>query len=77
MRLLAENVPPHFAATAQAVYGTLGVGATSAVLTIASGWLYGADGAAAFFVMAAICLTALPVALSIRAIAAHSTPPSW
>ncbi|MFM9849210.1 MAG: MFS transporter [Hyphomicrobiaceae bacterium] len=74
MRLLAENVRPHFAATAQAVHGTLGVGITSALLTIASGWLYGAAGPAAFFIMAAICLAALPVALSIRAIAAHPTP---
>jgi PPP family 3-phenylpropionic acid transporter len=76
MRLLAENVPSHFAATAQAVYGTLGVGANSALVTIASGWLYGAVGPAAFFVMAAICLAALPVALSMRAVAARPRQPS-
>ena len=76
MRLLAENVPPQFAATAQAVYGTLGVGATSALLTIASGWLFGAWGSAAFFIMAAICLAALPVALSIPAVVARPRWPS-
>jgi PPP family 3-phenylpropionic acid transporter len=65
MRLLAVCVPPHLAATAQAVYGTLGVGAASAVLTVVSGWLYGTMGAQAFLVMSALCLAALPVAISL------------
>ncbi len=67
MRLLGEHVPPELAATAQAVYGTLGIGAVTAALTIASGWVYGALGAGAFVMMAGVCLAALPVALSIRA----------
>jgi PPP family 3-phenylpropionic acid transporter len=64
------------AATAQAVYGTLGVGAVTAALTIASGWAYGAFGSGAFVMMAGICLAALPVALSIRSVIAPMASPS-
>lgn len=66
MRLLAEHIPHRLAATAQAIYGTLGVGVVTAVMTIASGWLYGSLGAAAFLVAAGISLAALPVAISMR-----------
>jgi PPP family 3-phenylpropionic acid transporter len=68
MRLLGEHVPPQLAATAQAVYGTLGVGVVTAALTIVSGWLYGALGSGAFAIMAGVCLAALPLALSIRSV---------
>ena len=61
MRRLAETVPPHLSATALAVYGA-GIGAASAVLTLLSGWLYGAIEARGFWVMAALCLAALPFA---------------
>jgi PPP family 3-phenylpropionic acid transporter len=66
MRLLGDHIPPSLTATAQAIYGTLGVGAVTAALTIASGWLYGGLGPAAFMVMAGICLAAVPIALSMR-----------
>jgi PPP family 3-phenylpropionic acid transporter len=66
MRLLGEHVPAQLAATAQAIYGTFGVGAVSAALTITSGWAYGVLGSGAFVMMAGICLASLPVALSIR-----------
>jgi PPP family 3-phenylpropionic acid transporter len=74
MRLLGEHVPAHLAATAQAVYGTLGIGAVTAVLTIASGWAYGALGAGAFVMMAGVCLAALPVALSLRSVTTDGKP---
>ncbi len=61
MRVLAAIVPPHLAATAQAVYGTVAVGAASAALTFASGPLYGAFGPAAFWAMAALCAAAVPI----------------
>ena len=48
MRLLAGSVPAQLAATAQAIYGTVGVGAATALLTLASGWLYARLGAHAF-----------------------------
>ena len=66
MRLLALNVPAHLAATAQAVYGTVGVGATTALLTLLSGWLYAGMGPSAFAVMSLLCLLALPVAAGLR-----------
>ena len=61
MRRLAEMVPPHLSATALAVYGA-GIGAASALLTLLSGWLYGAIEAQGFWVMAALCLAAIPLA---------------
>jgi PPP family 3-phenylpropionic acid transporter len=60
------SVPPQLAATAQAVYGTLGIGATSALLTVLSGWLYARMGASAFLVMSGLCLTAVPFSLSLK-----------
>jgi PPP family 3-phenylpropionic acid transporter len=62
MRRLAGIVPARLAATAMALYGTLGIGAATALLTLASGWLYGRVGAAGFWAMAGLCLLALPLA---------------
>ena len=73
MRLLAISVPPHLAATAQALYGTVGIGAATALLTVASGWLYSGLGAQAFLVMSALCIAALPLAFSLTGPAARST----
>ncbi|MGE5269638.1 MAG: MFS transporter [Thiohalocapsa sp.] len=62
MRRLAETVPSHLEATAMALYGIVGIGVATALLTLVSGWLYGAVGARAFWPMAVLCLLALPVA---------------
>jgi MFS transporter, PPP family, 3-phenylpropionic acid transporter len=62
MQRLAESVPPRLAATALTVYGTVGIGAATALLTLASGSLYGAIGPYGFWVMAALTAAALPVA---------------
>ena len=62
MRLIAQVVPPHLAATGQAFYNTVAVGAATALLTLASGPLYAAFGAGGFWVMAALCLLAAPLA---------------
>lgn len=62
MRRLAETVPPRLSATALTLYGTVAIGAVSALMTLVSGWLYGAVGPQVFWVMAALCATALPVA---------------
>jgi PPP family 3-phenylpropionic acid transporter len=62
MRRLAEIVPPHFSATALTLYGTVAVGAVTALMTFASGWLYGAIGYHGFWIMAALCGAALPLA---------------
>jgi len=62
MRMIARFVPLRLAVTAQAFYGTVAVGAATTVLTFASGPLYGRLGAGAFWVMAGLCATALPIA---------------
>ncbi|MGX7708572.1 MFS transporter [Methylobacterium sp. Gmos1] len=61
MRILGRTVPPALAATAQTLYGTLGLGLATALATLAAGPLYGALGAGAFWVMAALCAAALPL----------------
>jgi PPP family 3-phenylpropionic acid transporter len=66
MRLLAECIPSHLEATALTVYGTVGVGLPTALLIIGSGQLYSHFGANGFFVMAALCAAALPVARNLR-----------
>ncbi len=71
MRLLAGMVPPNLAATAQAAYGTVAVGAMTALLTLVSGDLYGRFGATAFLAMAVLCGAALPFAWSMA-----QTPPA-
>jgi PPP family 3-phenylpropionic acid transporter len=66
MRLMGSFVPAQLAATAQAFYTTVAVGATTAVLTLASGSLYQAFGARSFWAMALLCALALPFAFSLR-----------
>jgi PPP family 3-phenylpropionic acid transporter len=48
MRLIAQTVPSSLAGTAQALYGVVGIGGATALLTIASGWLYAASARMAF-----------------------------
>lgn len=66
MRLLARTVPPGLEGTAQALYGTVGIGAASAVLTLVSGVLYERLGAQGFWVMAALCALAVPLTWKLR-----------
>jgi PPP family 3-phenylpropionic acid transporter len=66
MRLIAVHVPVGLEGTAQAIYATVGVGTASALLTVASGALYGSLGAHGFWIMAALCLAALPLARRLR-----------
>lgn len=74
MRILVRVTPAELAATAQAFYA-LGIGAASALLTFASGFLYGSLGRAGFFVMVALAALSLPAiwALS-RALRASTGP---
>lgn len=60
MREIAEAVPPRLAATAQALYA-FGPATVTAILTWASGWIYGA-GPEPFLLMAGLCLIAIPIA---------------
>lgn len=66
MGIIARTVPDRLAATAQTVYGTGALGIASAVMTAASGYLYGWFGMSAFWGMAALCAVALPFARGIK-----------
>ena len=65
MRVIPAVVPPGLAATAQAIYA-LGPAAATAILTLASGYLYAHLGGGAFLVMASLCAAATPLALMSR-----------
>lgn len=61
MGIIARLVPDRLSATAQTVYGTGALGIASAVLTVASGYLYAWFGVQAFWGMSALCALALPL----------------
>jgi MFS transporter, PPP family, 3-phenylpropionic acid transporter len=65
MRILGRIVPTNLAATALTVYGTLGAGLSSVLLTLASGPLFKYLGPGGFWVMAALCAMAVPLALTL------------
>ncbi|MGH1588033.1 MFS transporter [Methylobacterium phyllosphaerae] len=66
MQLIARVVPERLSASAQTLYGTLGLGVASAVLTATGGLLFAALGAGAFWVMAGLCAAALPLTVGLR-----------
>jgi PPP family 3-phenylpropionic acid transporter len=66
MRLLARIVPQGLEGTAQAIYGTVGIGVASALLTLVSGALYARLGARGFWVMGALCVLAFPLTWKLR-----------
>lgn len=67
MRIIGTTVPRELAATAQAVYGTVAVGAATAIITLASGWLYAWIGTMAFWIMALLCGIAIPLTSGLTA----------
>jgi MFS transporter, PPP family, 3-phenylpropionic acid transporter len=71
MRIITNTVPSALAGTAQAVYGLVGVGGITAILTVLSGWLYARFGPAGFWAMGLLCMAAFPVIWNLhRALAA-------
>jgi MFS transporter, PPP family, 3-phenylpropionic acid transporter len=66
MRALARIVPRGLEATAQALYGTVAIGLSNAILTIVSGVLYARFGAASFGLMAGLCALGLVTAFFAR-----------
>ncbi len=66
MDVIRRTVPASLAATAQAFYGTVAVGASSAAVSLMSGPLYASFGAVAFWAMAGLCACALPLTLAVR-----------
>jgi PPP family 3-phenylpropionic acid transporter len=77
MRIITDTVPGTLAATAQAVYGLVGVGGATAVLMLLSGWLYARFGPSGFWAMGALCTAAFPgIWLLHRALASFAVAPS-
>ena len=66
MRLLAQCVPRHLEATALTIYGTVGIGVATALLTLACGPIFEHFGAHGFWAMAALCAAALPLIGTLR-----------
>jgi MFS transporter, PPP family, 3-phenylpropionic acid transporter len=66
MRVLARAVPQGLEGTAQAIYGTVGIGGATAVLTLVSGAIYARVGVQGFWVMAALCALAFPLTWKLR-----------
>jgi MFS transporter, PPP family, 3-phenylpropionic acid transporter len=66
MQLIVRIVPQQLAATAQAIYGTVGIGIATAGLMLLSGWLYARYGPTAFLAMSLLCLAALPLAFGLN-----------
>ena len=66
MRLLAQCVPRHLEATALTIYGTVGIGIATALLTLACGPIFERFGAHGFWAMAALCAAAMPLTLTLR-----------
>jgi PPP family 3-phenylpropionic acid transporter len=66
MRLLAQCVPRHLEATALTIYGTVGIGVATVLLTLACGPIFERFGAHGFWAMAALCAAALPLAQTLR-----------
>jgi MFS transporter, PPP family, 3-phenylpropionic acid transporter len=66
MRLITHIVPQGLEGTAQAIYGTVGIGAATALLTLVSGALYARVGALGFWGMAALSALAFPLTWKLR-----------
>jgi PPP family 3-phenylpropionic acid transporter len=66
MRLIARTVPRGLEGTAQAIYGTVGIGSAIALLTLISGSLYARLGARGFWGMAGLCAIAFPLTWKLR-----------
>ncbi len=66
LRILARAVPEGLRATALTVYGSLGLGLASALVTLAAGPLYGRLGLPAFWAMSGLSLLAVPIAYRLR-----------
>jgi MFS transporter, PPP family, 3-phenylpropionic acid transporter len=66
MRLIAQTVPQGLEGTAQAIYGTVGIGTATALLILVSGVLYARLDAQGFWVMAGLCALAFPLTWKLR-----------
>jgi PPP family 3-phenylpropionic acid transporter len=63
---MGQTVPQGLEGTAQAIYGTVGIGTATALFVLVSGVLYARLGAQGFWVMAALCALAFPLTWKLR-----------
>jgi len=77
VRLIARIVPASVEATALAIYGTVGVGSATALLTLVSGGLYARVDGAGFLVMAALSAVALVLVWPLRDRSLPRTPDTF
>ncbi|MDX7951689.1 MFS transporter [Lichenihabitans sp. Uapishka_5] len=66
MQLIGATVPAERTASAQTLYATVGLNVATAILTAASGFLYGHFGAQSFWLSAGLCGLALPLTPGLR-----------
>ena len=76
MQVIADFVPPKLAATAQTLYGSVGLGIASVVFTAGSGALYANVGAVAFWAMAGVCAASLPLAARLPRVDSQTARPA-
>ena len=75
MRAPDERSLSRSSAAAGLTYGAVAVGAATAFLTFAAGWLYEWWGGAAFWVMALLCVAAIPLTPALDPRNASVRPP--
>lgn len=74
MGIIARSVPDRLSATAQTLYGTFALGIASALMTLASGYLYRGFGMHGFWAMAMLCALALPLVAGLASPAGRPAP---
>ncbi|MEM8949256.1 MAG: MFS transporter [Pseudomonadota bacterium] len=67
LHYLRETTPPELQASAQGFYAAIGFAPLSGLISLVSGWLYGAAGGQAFFAMAAMAMLGTALALALPA----------
>lgn len=69
LHYLRETTPPELQASAQGFYAAVGFAPLSGLISLVSGWLYGAAGGQAFFVMAGMATLGTALASALPAVA--------
>ncbi|MGI9488150.1 MAG: MFS transporter [Geminicoccaceae bacterium] len=76
LHYLRETTPPELQASAQGFYAAVGFAPLSGLISLISGWLYGAAGGQAFFVMAAMAALGTALAFALPAVTKPASTPA-
>ena len=74
LHYLRETTPPELQASAQGFYAAVGFAPLSGLISLVSGWLYGAAGGQAFFAMAAMAAAGTVLAFALPAVTRQPSP---